>query len=731
MASGETQGRQEDVGASFDTGQLAFAPGTSDRFVYTQTFVPYAPAGKSGRAATAARAATTARSARAGAKAQARGAQTRAATAATSTRLLLSPGTPLAGVAGEIGSDVGLLFLDRTRIRPANAVLGEELLSLSLAPGEQVTIEQKTFSQRETSYEQQNETSVENNTELESTLSTALEQALAQQQSESSRTDMGIKGSVSVPLEGANISVDPSISHSVSDASSSSESTSLKRTTQTTQKISSKFRAVHKTTLRVSTQQQFTSSSQRTLRNPNAFTPIDLRYYKIYQELELFQERYGVRMVWAPTLMRPGAVVLAQAEAASKAVIDAALAAVSLPPAPTPPPSPQEETVASKAEVIKGGSEFLGLELGGEKTTVTLTVNPPAGGGWAWNGDVASVESELTDKIQKQPKEGPNIEVDGVYMTSSGAVSVVVHVGWGGPGELTLQAHARFVQSDSTQQQEYLQKYTAYQAEVATLRAQATASVQSEAQAARQAVIEAADPLAECLRQAVASDIPQTLRAAVPELELWRSLFEWDAASFTLFPGWWGGALADPQSAPDAFVNAFAARLLLPMRPGLEAAAAELVNEATQLAGGTTLPAGPISTLIGQLETFRTQSFGGPQELALGQTTSGQCAPVQEKYICMGAWRELLPTEGTHLEVVQASTAAADDLNQERLAEDAALRQAEAELIGSERSLQKAVEQAVPGAPLSVSVGVRASERLGGDRAQATETTALAPPQQQ
>jgi hypothetical protein len=46
-------------------------------------------------------------------------------------------------------SEVGLLFLDRTRLRPAGFVVGEHLHTLGLAPAEEVVLEQRSFYQRE------------------------------------------------------------------------------------------------------------------------------------------------------------------------------------------------------------------------------------------------------------------------------------------------------------------------------------------------------------------------------------------------------------------------------------------------------------------------------------------------------------------------------------------------------------------------------------------------------
>lgn len=704
MARGQHRARQRDVEAGFDVSQLRFEPGENDRFVYSQCFVPLSP-GKGSLVEEDAQAAAQAAGRRG--RGQASGG-------------LVQIGSPLGEALRAIGSQIGVLFLDRTRIRPKRAVLGEELLSLSLAPGEQVTIEQKTFSQRETTFEEQSEESQETDIELESTLTTGMEQALGKQLSEGSTTSESVSASIKPPpIEGVQVSIDPSFSHSVNSANSSSATTSVKRTSQTTRKIASKYRSVHKTTLRVSTQQQFTSSTQRTLRNPNSFTPIDLRYYKIYQELELCHERYGVRLAWAPAVLRPGADVLARANAAYQAVIEEALVAVTLPAAPTPPAAEKEKTVASDAQTVSNTGIW--SSTWGVSEQITVRIEPPSGEAWSWDADTGFISSHLIVNVVQHPKDEPNIGVTGAWVDSSGVVTVTIHVGWSGGGEVSIQAQARFVQSNSAEQLAYQQQYAAYQAQKTTLMAQAKSAALPEAREARKRVLESCDPLAETLRQAISSDIPTGLRSSLEDLELWRSLFDWDGAGLALFAGWWGDALPDPESSSDAFVNALAARLYLPIRPGLERVATELVAQAVAGEGGAQLSASDVEGLIEEVDRLRERELGGVQELELGEPDREGCAPLKDKYVCLGTWTEVLPTEGTHLEVVQASTAATDELNSARVADDAAMRHAQTALVQSERSLQAAVKQGVAGAPVSVSVGVGSMDHFRGGGSEPTE----------
>ena len=671
--------RQQLLSAGFDTSLLKFDRADTDRFVLTQFFVP------------------------------------------VYMGVIFESGTaPPPGVVGagslnevitQVDQPLGLMFLDRTRIRPARSVLGEELLSLSLAPEEQVVLEQKTFSQRETTFEDQNETAAQTSVELDSSLTTALEVALNQQQQHSTTTSAGVSASLSGTIYGIKIGVSPSYSTSVSDADTTSRSTSLNQTSTASQKITSSYRSVHKTTIRVSTEQQFTSSSQRTLRNPNKYTPIDLRFFKIYQEMRLSHERYGIRLVWCPTITSPGAATLARATAAYQQVIAEATASVSLPAPPVAPPAVGSQAELSPTDTEKGDA------IGGLSKNITLQVQPPAGGqGWVWDQNVGYIDSTKTIVTVDMKDPAPTFRLNGApWVDSSGAVNVPLHLGWSGNGpfqgggEATVQVQAMFLPNASVTgaTQTYLQQLAAYNAQVATLLAQAQSGAEKAAQAAKDAVISGTDVLTECLRQVVAADIPPDLRDSVDSLEVWRALFDWDMAAFTLYQGWWNGTIADPTRSADDFVNAAGARLYLPVRVGLEMAGGQLVLDATKAKVD-------LDAMVEEITEFRTQHFGDPSEVATTQSPDGGCPVVDDHHICLGTWTELLPTEGTHLEVVQASTAATDDASQGVLSDSSGLRKAQVGLVSEETALQKAIARRVPGSPLSVSVGVRTSERLAG-----------------
>ncbi|MFI5852369.1 hypothetical protein ACIA8B_31650 [Micromonospora chalcea] len=86
-------------------------------------------------------------------------------------------------VAGLLQSDVGIAFLDRTRIRPVGFALGEHVYALALAPGEEAVLEQRTYTKRELTLEEQSESEQQTDVELTSALTTELQEGFERQKS--------------------------------------------------------------------------------------------------------------------------------------------------------------------------------------------------------------------------------------------------------------------------------------------------------------------------------------------------------------------------------------------------------------------------------------------------------------------------------------------------------------------------------------------------------------------
>jgi hypothetical protein len=689
--------RQTQLGAGFDTAILPFEPQTSDRFVYSQSFSPLALGGELQKPIIMRR-----------------------------SGIAVAAGAPkgLAALESQFASTIGLLFLDRTRIVPIESVLGEELMSLSLAPGETVVLEQQTFSKKTVSFEEQNEASQEYSLQSDSTLTTALEDGLTNQQQNSNKTTAGISGTIGGKFGPVTASVTPDFSNSVASADTSTQQHSVKNTRTLSTKVSSTYRAQHKTVMRISTERTFQNTSTRTLHNPNRFTPIDLRYFKIYQRLQLSLERYGVRLAWAPTIAWPGAAVLEEARQAQREVIQAAVNATSLPAPPVhpvPPPTLLTQVVGGPSS---GPVKFKpGLSVGWTQgVSADEVVTLPIPSGFEWNKQPPALKVSEPHGSSGAFNGGVTITPP-PYVDSSGNLVVPLHAGYPNNVEVEVTVTAEFVQIppavDAAYQAElahYNQELAGYTAQVAALQAAAAAGAEQSAKEAYVAVVDNAEPLGVCIAQVIDSDLPQTVRAEPALIDVWTTLFDWSGATVQLYPAWWtpnqAGTLklSDPAEPPTSFINASWARLYLPIVPGMEIPALEAIS-AVQGGFGTSAA---LAKLVKELKTYRTQTFGSETETPLGQPAPGaRCPPALDEYQCLATWTELLPTEGTHLEVLQASTSAQDEVSAGEI-------EAREALTGSETALLS--EIASEGGDNQVSVSL-----LLGDRPRRTETAGEAP----
>ncbi len=86
-------------------------------------------------------------------------------------------------IAGLLKSTIGYGFLDRTRITPVGFEVGEHVYALGLTPGEEVVIEQKTFTKRQATFEDQTEQEQQLDIELSSTYSTEIQEGFDRQKS--------------------------------------------------------------------------------------------------------------------------------------------------------------------------------------------------------------------------------------------------------------------------------------------------------------------------------------------------------------------------------------------------------------------------------------------------------------------------------------------------------------------------------------------------------------------
>jgi hypothetical protein len=73
------------------------------------------------------------------------------------------------------------------------------------------------------------------------------------------------------------------------------------------------------------------------------------------------------------------------------------------------------------------------------------------------------------------------------------------------------------------------------------------------------------------------------------------------------------------------------------------------------------------------LATYRSKTFNDPSGMP---KLTKECDEVDEQFYCIAKWRELVPTDGTHIEVIQGYTTAADDLTVGEIEDAGDLRKA-------------------------------------------------------
>jgi hypothetical protein len=538
-------------------------------------------------------------------------------------------------VLGALQSPIGYLFLDRTRIEPCGFRIGEHVYALSLAPGEEVTLEQKTFAKRQVTLEEQDEQEKQFDLELSSTLATELTDGFDRQRSRSETEGftMSHTGQYSSPdFNWGKINGSHTVGYAlnVTEADQETDRRSAKDSRTASSKVASRYRTLHKTAFKVSEERGFESTSRRVIRNPNRFTPITLHYFNVLQRLELLQEWYGVRLCWTPAVADPAANFFLQLEAGKKRIVDEAERA--LPPKPKPPAD------AKPPETL--WSELTNATVyhpdGGQNAVYALDI--PFRAGYEWDSDWRA-----TRAIIKTDRAACSAYATGMPFVTGGiagnqVLRVFVHV-VAPPSlvrDIQIQAGANFTAkrvpaaADSPLATAQAQ-YAAALKEWEDGRTKALEKAQAAADAWEADMLAGLDPVAEVVNQFTRSNtFPQSARDSVWEIELWQKLFDWERAEQVSFPGWWAdGPLRDPTRDASDFVNASWAKLYLPIRPGMERIALRWIF------GQSLAPLNParekaFDILVEDLSEYRSERFGDPRSSARRQTaTPARCCPTR------------------------------------------------------------------------------------------------------
>ena len=628
-----------------------------------------------------------------------------------------NPGQPISGPGhgGPLGqsledvllglarSQIGMLFMDRTRLSPSGLVPGEHVFALSLAPGEEVTIEQRSFLQVDRSDETQIER--ESTSEKEDTTSATgdLTDVVSATLNKTSNHGFTAGGSIGFDY-GVKVDAEVKDSNNTSQADTDTRTTTLKDVTTRTSKNAAKLRDLHKTVVKVATTDRFEQNNRRVIRNPNSLTPIDLHWFKLYQRLRFSHERYGVRLCWSPFVRDPAGEFMDAEQAMHDKMIAAAKASI---PEVTEPPVPQIQSVP--------GTQVVGLDpplteltqWGGWPGTdmsanYTLPINIPVN--MKWDQDKEFVKNSLISTLTGAPR-GFNVATVGdpwevVDKDGKRTVFQIVHAGAGwrllGGSQIWVSLSARCIPDGTTLTQEQAKAMEAWQATVEKLRAERNSKVAIAVQQAEAAFevwkVEHRRTLNvsnELLRRFINTMFPADVRDEIAELDMWNTVFDWDLAAARLYSGTWSGdgLLRFPELSPHDFLNASWARLYLPVRPGYEGIAMHWIFTRSIRAPLPRSIQDFTEKILKEMNDWRVTQLGGSDEIVVTPVSGQACPDVQHRHVCVGTWTEDLPTDGLHVEVTQAPTTGADVDTQNRVEAENARILAVAAAVQSQSSL--------------------------------------------
>lgn len=198
---------------------------------------------------------------------------------------------------------LGVLFHERTRIRPTNQVFGEPIYQLALTPGEEVQIRQITETKRRTAFSEITDQQAEQETSFSSTWSTDMASTIASQQSFQGSTNIGAAISGEVPEVPVGISAD--VASTVSNADSASTQSVVNSKREQTEAATARMRQQHRVQIDLATEDNQSLGTTRTLRNFNQQRSMLHTFYKMYRKEQITLERFGAQLCMRLAVVDP------------------------------------------------------------------------------------------------------------------------------------------------------------------------------------------------------------------------------------------------------------------------------------------------------------------------------------------------------------------------------------------------------------------------------------------
>lgn len=593
---------------------------------------------------------------------------------------------------------LGILYYDRLRFRPSGLVAGDHVYSLSLAPGEEVTLTQRSETKRSRAFEEILDRTTEQELEFSSTWSTDVSQEDAASATSTVGGNLGV--SASIPIDVVEIGVNAGVNASQSNTVSSTRQRS--RTNQVTTRIAARAREQHKTTFKVSTDLTEEFGSKRVLRNPNPSRALTLNFHKLYAKHRVVLERYDAKLSLAICLPDPGRLLRDEIEE-EFAKLDP-----QVPPGACPN-IPQGASVSSEKLIEnENADEWGGDEWGFEQFSTVLPTNTvlsdwkfeitewiiEEGDGSRRTADPAVFEQHGGQWWFERAEDSPTIGAGGAM---AHWIRVLMPEAWG-PGWWTVSVKGRFTWS-----------YVASDA----INEQARACIEAEKKKIRDSfsaerVMQIFEEVNAGERQLVFQRVFESVllkeyfqlgtNPPCALLERLRNSFEWNEAVVEYLP-WWmtpGGRerrdrlrqqlLALPgDTRSDLIIDdrlvASAARIYLPIRPGMEE---EIL---AQLLGRPSLAGTALEGCVDDFITWREQNLGEITYPLPGFDSVMGIGPAlatpagaddwehdwerpRRRFLVLDEWSESLPTDGVHVEPALSTCGSADEFRASALRSD-------------------------------------------------------------
>jgi hypothetical protein len=631
-------------------------------------------------------------------------------------------GTPI-GVKGGISKYVnlgwlGILFYDRLRFRASGLVAGDQVYSLSLAPGEEVTLTQRSETKRSRSFEEVIDRTTERELEFSSTWSTDVTQSDASSETTTVGGNLGV--SVDIPVEPVEIGVNAGVS--AQDANTISQSRQRTRTQEVTTRVTAKAREQHKTTFKVGTDVTEEFGSKRVLRNANPSRALTLNVYKLYQKYRVLLERYDAKLCFSLGLYDPGRDLRAELEQ-ELAKLDPKVPPGVCPELPAGDSVSQSQVIENRNAEDVGGDEF-GRAL--------FTTVLPAGtvlSGWSFQITSWTIEDGGTERpvdVAEFTKSGgdwwfidqANKPEIGSASSQSHQIEVLMPEAWG-PGWWTVRVTGTFTWTFVPSEAMSQEVRTCLDAERKKIRdsfsPERVLQILDEVRAGARELI-----LKRLFEEVLLPGYyPQGINPPIGVLERLRNYFDWNEAVIEYLP-WWMTASGRQQrnllrqqllglpgeTRSDLIIDdllvASAARVYLPLKRGAEHDAVAFVVKVG------TYDVSPLKKCISDFVGWREANWGAlqyplptaEQVIAPGPavgTPAGASAwqhdweKPRRRFIVLDEWSDLLPTDGVHLEPSVSTCGANDEYRASALVSDlrsaAAMREVEEARAKLERDL--------------------------------------------